>query len=109
MAKIIQGSHPVGWCPKDQNPVSQHDTMGDVEPKIDEKNFLIKFKIGEFIFPVTTLRPETIFGITNLWVNPNVTYKKVTVDNETWIISEECAHKIEFFEKTSQSDRRHCK
>ncbi|MBT8243367.1 MAG: leucine--tRNA ligase, partial [Nitrosopumilus sp.] len=97
--KIIQGSHPVGWCPKDQNPVSQHDTMGDVEPKIDEKNFLIKFKLGQFIFPVTTLRPETIFGITNLWVNPNTIYKKVTVDNETWIISEECAHKIEFFEK----------
>ncbi len=97
--RIIQGSHPVGWCPKDQNPVSQHDTMGDVEPKIDEKNFLIKFKLGEFIFPVTTLRPETIFGITNLWVNPNVTYKKVTVDNETWIISEECVRKIEFFEK----------
>jgi len=97
--RIIQGSHPVGWCPKDQNPVSQHDTMGDVEPKIDEKNFLIKFKLGEFIFPVTTLRPETIFGITNLWVNPNTIYKKVSVDNETWIISEECAHKIEFFEK----------
>jgi leucyl-tRNA synthetase len=102
--RIIQGSHPVGWCPKDQNPVSQHDTMGDVEPKIDEKNFLIKFKLGEFIFPVTTLRPETIFGITNLWVNPNTVYKKVTVDNETWIISEECAHKIEFFEKQVKVD-----
>ena len=97
--RIIQGSHPVGWCPKDQNPVSQHDTMGDVEPKIDEKNFLIKFKLGEFVFPVTTLRPETIFGITNLWVNPNTVYKKVAVDDETWVISEECARKIEFFEK----------
>jgi len=97
--RIIQGSHPVGWCPKDQNPVSQHDTMGDVEPKIDDKNFLVKFKFGEFIFPVTTLRPETIFGVTNLWVNPKTVYKKVTVDNETWIVSEECAHKIEYFEK----------
>ncbi|MCV0367369.1 MAG: leucine--tRNA ligase [Nitrosopumilus sp.] len=97
--RIIQGSHPVGWCPDDQNPVSQHDTMGDVEPKIDDKNFLIKFKFGDFIFPVTTLRPETIFGITNLWVNPNVTYKKVAVDNEKWIVSEECAKKISFFEK----------
>ena len=97
--KIIQGSHPVGWCPVDQNPVSQHDTMGDVEPKIDDKNHLVKFKFGEYIFPVTTLRPETIFGITNLWVNPNTIYKKVSVDNETWIISEECAKKIEFFEK----------
>jgi len=97
--KIIQGSHPVGWCPKDQNPVSQHDTMGDVEPKIDDKNFLIKFKFGEFVFPITTLRPETIFGITNLWVNPNTVYKKVAVDDEKWIISEECAKKISFFEK----------
>ncbi len=97
--RIIQGSHPVGWCPVDQNPVSQHDTMGDVEPKIDDKNFLVKFSFGEFIFPVTTLRPETIFGVTNLWMNPNIIYKKVTVDNETWIVSEQCAKKIEFFEK----------
>lgn len=97
--RIIQGSHPVGWCPSDQNPVSQHDTMGDVEPKIDDKNFLIKFKFEEFIFPVTTLRPETIFGVTNLWVNPNTIYKKITVDNETWITSKEAAKKIEFFEK----------
>ena len=97
--RIIQGSHPVGWCPVDQNPVSQHDTMGDVEPKIDDKNFLIKFKLGDFIFPITTLRPETIFGITNLWVNPNTVYKKVSVDGEEWIVSEECAKKISFFEK----------
>jgi leucyl-tRNA synthetase len=97
--RIIQGSHPVGWCPVDQNPVSQHDTMGDVEPKIDDKNYLIKFKLDDFVFPITTLRPETIFGITNLWVNPGTIYKKVSVDNEVWIISEECAKKIEFFEK----------
>ena len=102
--RIIQGSHPVGWCPRDNNPVSQHDTMGDVEPKIDDKNFLVKFKFGEFIFPITTLRPETIFGVTNMWVNPNVTYKKVTVDNEKWVVSEECAKKISFFEKETTVD-----
>ena len=97
--RIIQGSHPVGWCPVDQNPVSQHDTMGDVEPKIDDKNFLIEFKLGDSIFPITTLRPETIFGITNLWVNPNTIYKKAIVDGQEWILSEECAKKISFFEK----------
>ncbi len=97
--RIIQGSHPVGWCPVDQNPVSQHDTMGDVEPKIDDKNYLIKFKLGDSIFPITTLRPETIFGITNLWVNPNTIYKKAIVDGQEWILSEECAKKISFFEK----------
>lgn len=102
--RIIQGSHPVGWCPNDQNPVSQHDTMGDVEPKIDDKNFLVKFVFEDYIFPITTLRPETIFGITNLWVNPNTVYKKLTVDGEKWIVSEECAHKLKFFEKEISID-----
>ena len=97
--KIIQGSHPVGWCPKDQNPVSQHDTMGDVEPKIDDKNLPDILSMPNEFITIATTRPETIFGVTNLWVNPNVTYKKVSVDNETWIISEQCAKKIEFFEK----------
>ncbi|NND86617.1 MAG: leucine--tRNA ligase [Nitrosopumilus sp.] len=97
--RIIQGSHPVGWCPVDQNPVSQHDTMGDVEPKIDDKNFLVKFKFEDFVFPITTLRPETIFGVTNLWVNPNIIYKKIKADGENWIVSEECSKKLEFFEK----------
>jgi leucyl-tRNA synthetase len=97
--RIIQGSHPVGWCPRDQNPVSQHDTMGDVEPKIEDKNYLVKFKFGDFVFPITTLRPETIFGVTNLWVNPNTVYKKIKADDEDWIVSEECAKKLEFFGK----------
>ena len=95
---IIQGSHPVGWCPKDQNPVSQHDTLGDVEPDFTEY-ILIKFKFEDFVIPTATLRPETLFGVTNLWVNPETKYKKVTVDGEKWIVSAECAHKLEFLEK----------
>jgi leucyl-tRNA synthetase len=95
---IIQGSHPVGWCPKDQNPVSQHDTLGDVEPDFTEY-ILIKFKFGDFIIPTATLRPETIFGVTNLWVNPGTIYKKITVDGEKWIVSSECARKLEFLDK----------
>ena len=95
---IIQGSHPVGWCPKDQNPVSQHDTLGDVEPDFTEY-ILIKFKFDDYIIPTATLRPETLFGVTNLWVNPDVVYKKISVDGEKWIVSGECAHKLEFLDK----------
>ena len=97
---IIQGSHPVGWCPKDQNPVSQHDTLGDVEPDFTEY-ILIKFQFGEYVIPTATLRPETIFGVVNLWVNPEITYKKITIedDNEKWIVSKECAYKLEFLDK----------
>jgi leucyl-tRNA synthetase len=94
---IVQGSHPVGWCPKDQNPVSQHDTIGDVEPDFNEYT-LIKFKLDDgYIIPTATLRPETIYGVTNLWVNPTVEYVRIQIDNnERWIVSKEAARKLEF-------------
>ena len=100
---IIQGSHPVGWCPNDQNPVSQHDTMGDVEPDFTEY-ILIKFKFEDFVIPTATLRPETLFGVTNLWVNPETNYEKITVDGEKWIVSAECAHKLEFLDRKVTHD-----
>jgi leucyl-tRNA synthetase len=92
---IKRGSHPVGWCPKCGNPVGQHDTVGDVEPEIDEF-ILIKFKHGEWVLPTATLRPETVFGVTNIWLNPKAKYVKATVDNEKWIISQECAEKLTY-------------
>ncbi len=92
---VVQGSHPVGWCPRDQNPVSQHDTMGDVEPDFTEY-VLVKFRRGDTVIPAATLRPETIFGVTNIWVNPDVEYVGASVDGEKWIISKEAARKLEF-------------
>lgn len=92
---ITRGSHPVGWCPKDGNPVGQHDTVGDVEPEIGEFT-LIKFKHDDWILPTATLRPETVFGVTNIWLNPNAKYVKASVDGEKWIVSWECAEKLTY-------------
>lgn len=96
---IIQGSHPVGWCPRDQNPVSQHDTLGDIEPNFIEYT-LIKFHLGDtYVLPVATLRPETVYGVTNLWVNPHVKYvvARVGEGNEPmWIISHDAAMKLKY-------------
>ena len=96
---IVQGSHPVGWCPYDKNPVSQHDTIGDVEPEFSEY-VLIKFRLADnnIILPTATLRPETIFGVTNLWVNPDIEYLIIDVDNnaEQWIVTKEASTKLEF-------------
>ena len=95
---IEQGSHPVGWCPNDSNPVSQHDTLGDVEPSFTEYS-LIKFKLKNenVIIPVATLRPETIFGVTNLWINPNEEYTRVLInETENWILSRSAAKKLEY-------------
>ena len=138
MGLIVQGSHPVGWCPKDQNPVSQHDTLGDVEPAFTEY-VLVKFRLedGEGggsgrkgpVIPVATLRPETVFGATNLWVDPGAEYVRAAVSDapapaaapasgspgggggadggeggaeegaDEWIVSAECAQKLEFLGK----------
>jgi leucyl-tRNA synthetase len=93
---IVQGSHPVGWCPQDQNPVSQHDTVGDIEPDLIEY-VLVKFKFeDQYVVPTATLRPETIFGVTNLWINPDIKYVIAQVNNEKWIITKEATKKMEF-------------
>lgn len=97
---IVQGSHPVGWCPNDQNPVSQHDTIDDVEPSFNEYT-VIKFRLNDgSIIPTATLRPETIYGATNLWVNPNIEYVKIYLrdKDERWIVSNEAAIKLRFLD-----------
>ena len=98
---IVQGSHPVGWCPNDQNPVSQHDTIGDVEPDFNEYT-LIKYELEDgSIIPAATLRPETVYGVTNLWVNPKIEYVKIQIDNERWIVSSETRQKIRISKSSS--------
>jgi len=92
---ISQGSHPVGWCPSCGNPVGQHDTKGDVEPEFEEFT-LIKFQYGEYVLPAATLRPETVFGVTNMWLNPRVEHVKARVDNEQWIVTKEGAEKLRY-------------
>jgi len=95
---ISRGSHPVGWCPRDSNPVGQHDTRGDVEPDIGEFT-LIKFRMGDWILPAATLRPETVFGVTNMWLHPEVDYVKARIDDEKWIISRESAQKLPYLNR----------
>ncbi|MCI4436392.1 MAG: leucine--tRNA ligase [Ignisphaera sp.] len=94
---IVRGTHPVGWCPKHQMPVGMHDTKGDVEPEIGEFTAIL-FRDDEGIaYPTATLRPETIFGVTNLWVNPEKYYVEVILSNgDKWIIGEEAAERLKY-------------
>ncbi|MCD6323639.1 MAG: class I tRNA ligase family protein, partial [Desulfurococcales archaeon] len=97
---LTKGSHPVGWCPKHNMPVGMHDTKDDVEPEIGELT-LIKF-LGEdgVIYPAATLRPETVLGVTNMWLNPEIDYCISEVDvggrRERWVLACEAAEKLKF-------------
>src|SRR3989339_1130215 len=63
-----------------------------------EKNeyTLLKFQLGADYLVAATLRPETIYGQTNLWINPTGEYVKVKVDKESWIMSKEAAEKLTY-------------
>jgi leucyl-tRNA synthetase len=83
---VVQGTHPVVWCSHDRSPTGDHDRMQGEGVSPQEFN-LIKFQLGEFLLVAATLRPETLYGATNLWVNPDAEYSEATVDGELWIVS----------------------
>ena len=95
---VTKGSHPVRWCPHDQNPVEDHDILKGEETTIMDFA-LIKFKWGDKILPCATLRPETVFGVTNLWVNPEVVHVVAKVNDETWIVSNEAYEKLTYTDR----------
>jgi leucyl-tRNA synthetase len=83
---IHKGSHPVKYCPDDDNPVGDHDLLEGEGVGINELT-LIKFPYEDTFLVAATFRPETLYGATNFWLNPDAEYVKVDYEGETWIIS----------------------
>jgi leucyl-tRNA synthetase len=90
---VVKGKHPVKWCPGCGNPVTDHDLLDGEGVEIIDFT-LLKYRMGEYVLPAATLRPETVFGVTNLWLNPEVRYVSVQVDGELWIVSEQAVEKL---------------
>lgn len=95
---VVKGSHPVRWCPHDENPVEDHDILKGEDATIMDFA-LIKFRMGDQVLPCATLRPETVFGVTNLWLNPDVTYVVAKVNGENWIVSREAYEKLTYTDR----------
>jgi len=101
MGLVVKGA--LRWDPVVGTPLGDHDIMEGEDVQILEY-VIIKFILeenGEKIYlPAATLRPETVYGVTNMWLNPNATYVKARVrrgeGEETWIISKEAAYKLSF-------------
>ncbi len=89
---LTKGTHPVGWCTNENNAVGQHDTMHDVQPKIEEV-VAIKFKdsASNVYFPCTTYRPETIYGVTNIFIKEDATYVIVQINGDQYYMSKEAS------------------
>ncbi len=94
---LVQGTHPVGWCPNENNAVGQHDTLHDVQPDIEEI-VAVKFKESgsDVSFPCATYRPETIYGVTNIFINTDVEYVIAKVDGARYYLSKDAAFRLSF-------------
>jgi len=90
---VVKGTHPVVWCPHDQSPTGDADRQ-EGEGVSPEEYILIKFKLEKAFLPAATFRPETIYGVTNLWIHPDATYVEADVNGEKWIVSETASQKL---------------
>lgn len=91
---VSKGRHPVVWDPKTNMPVGDHDrTQGEGE--VPQEFCLFKFSLEDGRKVVSaTLRPETVMGITNLYVSPDATYGEIETKGEKWIVGEPIIEKL---------------
>ncbi|MFH1631000.1 MAG: leucine--tRNA ligase, partial [Candidatus Aenigmatarchaeota archaeon] len=98
---VSQGTHPVVWCSHCESPTGDHDRL-EGEGESPAEFTILKFKLddtnpeypGPIFLVAATLRPETIYGVTNIWLKPHTEYVMALVENEIWIVSEECFTKL---------------
>lgn len=97
---LIKGKYPVLYSPQDESAMGEDDIQdADVNPVEKQEFTLLKFKFGNKFIVAATLRPETVFGQTNLWINPKVDYYEAKVGNDIWILSKEAISKLKYQRK----------
>ncbi|MCE4618758.1 MAG: leucine--tRNA ligase [Desulfurococcales archaeon] len=92
---VGKGEHPVVWCPKENKVVGDHDRPDEYAGISPVEAVIIKFKTSDdLILPALTFRPETIYGVTNVWVDPDHEYLIAEVDGEKWVINDYMAKEL---------------
>ena len=90
---VAIGKHPVVWCPNCKSATGDHDRLVG-EGVSPEEYVLVLFKFNDAYLAAATLRPETVFGVTNIWINPNHEYALAEVDGKKYIVSKRAAEKL---------------
>ena len=102
---IVRGNYPVVWCPHCKVAIGDH-ARAEGEGETVQEFTLLKFKFTYHSKPVflvaATLRPETVYGQTNFWINPSLHYVLIRVKysqnnkdyDEHWILSRRAADRL---------------
>jgi len=95
---LNQGKYPILYSPKAQNAVGEDDIKdGDTDKvTIQEMTYILfesKKNKGEF-FAVATLRPDALFGTTNLWIDPKEDIVKLQIGKQVFIVAKQSSNKF---------------
>ena len=91
---LEKGLHPVKYCTNEEQPVTTHDLLEGEEAEFQEYT-LIRFGHGDTVVPMATLRPETVRGVTNAYIDPDASYVVADVDGEEWFVSAAAVEKLQ--------------
>ena len=102
---LVRASYPILYCAKCANAVGEDDIRdGDTDPVGLQQFYGLKSKFEDGFIISCTLRPETVFGITNMFVNPDAAYAKIAFPIEGdkrrkprfeyWFVSAQAVEKL---------------
>lgn len=96
---LVQKPHYAPFCPA-SGPVAVDASETDVSSGGDAEVVAftaLRFRDADgLVYPCATLRPETVYGVTNVWVNPSATYTVAEVGGERWLLSEPARVKAQY-------------
>ncbi len=95
---LVQGKYPILYSVADGNAVGEDDIKdGDVDKvSVSEMTYILfKLKDSDEFFAVATLRPDALFGTTNLWIDSKGKYLRIEVNSQIWIVSADSLVKLE--------------
>lgn len=96
---LVRGKYPILYSVLDENAVGEDDIKdADVDKVTIQEMTYILFKLektDEYLV-VCTLRPDALFGTTNLWVSSKMNLIKVQVGNKIWIVAKDAINKIKY-------------
>jgi leucyl-tRNA synthetase len=90
---ITRGKYPILYCVSCGNAVGEDDLLRGENAKVAEF-VAIKFPFEDGFLLAATLRPETVYGVTNIWINPTTEYSKIQIDEEIWYVAKPAVRKL---------------
>lgn len=96
MGHITQGDYPLLYSIEDENPVGEDDIKdGDTDKVSIEEFTAVIFRTRDFSVVAASLRPETLYGVTNLWIADSGDYILADMDGEKIALSTEAFEKLQ--------------